>query len=171
MLDRAPYDVAWLVGTYWYCAAETVPAIRTQSRTSLEAVQDQTVWWITGARYGYFWGAGSALITPAGQVPDVASKGDFTFYGSITPDGRVHITFFLPGGSTVGTGILVGHAGRVAFEMQMSSGNPNSLVVHWAFMLQVAPGDPVWNSLPGTNGASVDDMISDLEEPQVLALS
>lgn len=171
MLDRAPDDVAWLIGTYWYCAAETVPAIRTQSRTSLEAVQDQTVWWITGARHGYFWGAGSALVTPAGQVPDVAQKGDFTFYGSITPDGRVHITFFLPAGSTVGTGILVVHHGQVAFEMQMSSGNPNSLVVHWAYMLQVTSSDPAWNDLPGTQGATMEDLLVGLEAPQVLAPS
>jgi hypothetical protein len=157
-----------LAGTYWYCAAETVPAIRTQREDSLQAVMDQTVWFVSGSSHGYFWGVGSGLITVLGETPDLAGKSDFTFYGSLTPDGRVHITFFVTGGSTIGTGILVDHHGRIAFEMQMSSGPKGCMVVHWAYMLQVQPGDQAWESLPGTNGASVEDMVGGLTPPQLL---
>lgn len=167
-IENGGRSATWLAGTYWYCAAETVPALRTQSRDSLQAVMDQTVWFVSGARQGYFWGVGSGLITALGETPDLAGKSDFTFYGSLTPDGRVHITFFVTGGSTIGTGILVGHQGRIAFEMQMSSGPTSCMVVHWAYMLQVQPGDPAWDRLPGTNGASVEDMVGGLTPPQVL---
>lgn len=167
IVESAEQGVSWLAGTYWYCAAETVPAIRTQGKDALAAVEDQTVWFVSGASQRYFWGVGSALVTPAGQEPEISKKGDFTFYGSITPDGRVHLTFLLSGGQTIGTGVLVSHDRRVAFEMQMSSGPAASMVVHWAYMLQVEPGDPAWSHLPGTGGASVEDMVGQLTPPEI----
>ena len=49
--------------------------------------------------------------------------------------------------------------------MQMSSGPATALAVHWAYMVQVAPGDPAWDSLPGV-GISVPEMVDDLEPPE-----
>jgi hypothetical protein len=161
-------EASSLSGSYWYCAAETVPAIRTQGKDSLGAVADQTVWYVSGARHRYFWGVGSALVTAEGETPDIDDKSDFTFYGSVTPSGSVHITFLLATGSTIGTGTIVDHRGEAAFEMQMSSGPSAAMVVHWAYMLQVQPGNPAWNHLPGTGGLSVEDMVGSLTPPQVV---
>lgn len=157
-------DWRWLQGTYWYCVAECLPAIQTQSGNTFGWVIDQTVWHITGYKDGYFWGVNSVLVTPAGQEPDPESKRDMTFFASITPQGRVHITF-LSSGTTIGTGQVTEYKGQPSFEMQMSSGPASSLVVHWAYMAQVEQGQPQWYKLPGA-GVSVDYMVGDIPPPQ-----
>lgn len=159
-------DRSWLAGTCWYCPAPDMPAIRTQSPESFEWVVDQTVWRITGCADGYFWGVASTLLTAAGDTPDPSQKNDSTFFASITPEGAVHITFVRSAASTtVGTGCLRGDGGSARFVMQMSSGPGSALVVHWAQMLQVAPGDPEWECLPGA-GISVPAMVDGIAAPQ-----
>lgn len=159
-------DWRWLEGTYWYCAAACMPAIRTTGSDTFSWVIDQTVWFISGYADGYFWGTCSALLTPVGQTPDASQKQDMTFFASITPQGQVHITFLSsPVSTTIGTGRTVARDGKTAFEMQMSSGPASSLVVHWAYMLQVQPGDPEWDDLPGA-GVSVEAMVGDITPPQ-----
>jgi hypothetical protein len=163
-------DWSWLKDTYWYCPATDMPALQTQSDRTFAWMVDQTVWRITGYRDGYFWGVASTLLTPAGETPDAKQKSESTFYASITPDGRVHITFVRSTlSTTIGIGVANRRTDRVQFSMQMSSGPGSSLVVHWAQMLQVSPDDPAWTQLPGA-GVSVSAMVDDIAPPQPAAL-
>lgn len=156
----------WLADTYWYCPASCMPAIQAQRDNAFQWALDQTVWRITGYKDGYFWGVASALLTPLGTEPDPANKNDMTFFASVTPEGQVHITFIQSAlSSTIGTGHMTTHQGQSSFAMQMSSGPSAALTVHWAYMLQVKPGDPAWERLPGA-GISVEEMVGAIEPPQ-----
>jgi hypothetical protein len=158
-------DWKWLEGTYWYCAADSMPAVQGQGTHSFGWVIDQTVWFITGYWDGYFWGVASVLLTKAGETPDPAGKKDMTFLASITPEGQVYIAFIRSAvASTVGTGRMTSHQEKPSFEMQMSSGPGAAVTLHWAYMMQVRPGDPEWTCLPGT-GVSVESMVSGIEPP------
>lgn len=160
-------DWRWLEGTYWYCAADSMPAIQTLGEDAFEWVIDQTVWSITGYEDGYFWGTASALLTPAGEEPDVGGKRDMTFFASITPQGQVQITFVQSAlGTTVGTGRMTTDRGEPSFEMQMSSGPGAALTVHWAYMVRVERGDPAWSNLPGA-GVSVKEMVGGITPPEL----
>jgi hypothetical protein len=164
------HDWSWLKDTYWYCPAVDMPALQTQPDNTFAWVVDQTVWRITGYRDGYFWGVASTLLTPVGDTPDAAQKSDATFFASITPDGRVHITFIRSTlSTTIGIGIANRRADRAQFSMQMSSGPASSMVVHWAQMLQITPDDPTWMQLPGA-GVSASAMVDDIVPPQLAAL-
>ena len=157
-------DYAWLAGTYWYCPAPCMPALRTLPGNRFERVVDQTVWAIAGYADGYFWGVASALVTPAGSTPDPSAKNDMTLFASVTPQGQVHITFVHGDGSaTIGTGVVTTD-GEPRFEMQMSSGAGPVLVVHWAYMQRIERDDPQWHRLPGA-GVSVDAMVGDIAVP------
>lgn len=159
-------DWKWLDDTYWYCPATCMPAIQNQRNNTFQWVIDQTVWHITGYKDGYFWGAGAVLLTPLGEEPNADDTTDMTFFGSITPEGQVHITFMQSAVSTtVGTGRMTTYQGKPSFEMQMSSGPARALVVHWAYMLQIAPGDPEWTDLPGA-GVSVEEMLGEQDPPE-----
>ncbi|HEX4965682.1 MAG TPA: hypothetical protein VF173_33030 [Thermoanaerobaculia bacterium] len=114
-------------------------------------------------RRRYFWGVASTLLTQPGETPDPAGKKDMTFLASTTPDGQVQVTFIRSAVSdTVGTGRVTTRQEKPSFEMQMSSGPGAALTVHWAFMVQVRPGDPEWTCLPGA-GVSVEAMVGDIE--------
>jgi hypothetical protein len=166
MASANRHDWSWLKDTYWYCPAPDMLAMQTQSETTFAWVVDQTVWRITGYRDGYFWGAASTLLTAFGDTPDATKKSDSTFLASITPDGRVHVTFIRSSlSTTVGTGIASARDGHTQFSMQMSSGPGSSMVVHWAQMLQLTPDDPSWHRLPGA-GVSVPTMVDDIDPPQ-----
>ncbi|MEW6732811.1 MAG: hypothetical protein AB1489_15905 [Acidobacteriota bacterium] len=159
-------DWKWLEDTYWYCPADCMLATQAKRNNTFEWVIDQTVWYISGYKDGYFWGVTSVLLTPVGDEPDPKSKNDMTFFASITPEGQVHITFVQSAvTTTVGTGRVTVHQGKQSFEMQMSSGPGAGLVVHWAYMMQIEHGDPEWKNLPGV-GVSVEDMIGDIEPPK-----
>ncbi len=152
-------DWAWLAGTYWYCPAPCMPALRMLPGNRYERVIDQTVWSITGYADGYFWGVAAALVTAAGSTPDPSAK-------NVTPQGQAHITFVHGDGSTtIGTGVVTAQ-GEPRFEMQMSSGAGPVLVVHWAYMQRIEPGDPLWHRLPGA-GVSVEYMVGDIAAPSV----
>ncbi|UXI67057.1 hypothetical protein [Tahibacter amnicola] len=165
MTHATRQDWSWLRNTFWYCPAPDMLALQTQSESTFAWVVDQTVWHITGYRDGYFWGVASTLLTPMGETPDASGKNDSTFYASITPEGRVHITFVRSAlSTTVGTGTVATDGDAASFVMQMSSGPGSSLVVHWARMALVQPGDPAWVRLPGA-GVSVPDMVGDIAAP------
>lgn len=167
MAATARCERDWLAGTYWYCPAPDMPALQTQTTDTFAWVIDQTVWQIGGCRDGYFWGVASTLLTTAGAVPDPSQKSDSTFYASITPEGAVHVTFVRSAASTtIGLGRLSGEGPHARFVMQMSSGPGSALVVHWAQMRQVSPGDAAWEDLPGT-GTSVPAMLEGTQMPQV----
>lgn len=159
-------DWSWLEGTYWFCPEICMPAIQTQPDNTFKWVIDQTVWQISGCQDGYFWGAGAVLLTDFSKEPNAAEKTAMTFFGSITSDGRVHITFISSKvTTTVATGRMTEFQGKPSFEMQMSSGPNMELAVHWAYMLQIGPGDPQWDNLPGA-GVSVDELLSGTEPPK-----
>lgn len=170
-----PGDWRWLEDTYWYVRDQWLPAMRLDvSDNQLSWQIDQTVWHITGYRYGYFWGAIGVQIYPAGK--EVPSRGPgsrpvyMTMLGSVLPEGRVQIAFTGTGlsstqssGPTIGSGRMAEYEGQPSFEMQMVSGT-SSLTAHWAHMLQTREGEPSWESLPGV-GVSVPDFLARAEGP------
>lgn len=159
-------DFSWLAGTYWYCPAIFMPALRI-SGPQLQPVIDQTVWFISGAKDGYFWGTAAALVTPAGHHPHPAMKVDMTFIASATPSKRVHITFVQSSGeTTIGTGVLTSACPPSEFEMQMSSTSESGTLTHWARMRQISPKDPEWKDLPGA-GISVEAMVGRIPVPSL----
>jgi len=158
-------DRHWLAGSYWYCPAPDMPALQTRSTDVFLWAIDQTVWQVGGYRDGYFWGAASTVLTPAGATPDPSQRSLATFFASITPEGDVHVTFVRSAASTtLGIGRLQGEGANARFVMQMSSGPGTALVVHWAQMRPIAPGDAAWDDLPGA-GISVPAMLEGAAMP------
>lgn len=164
---------SWLAGTYWCVPPENLPALRyDQDGNSLTWRVDQTVWYLTGYREGYFWGLCGALIRDAGESVPERGPGSqpqgFTMLGSITPEGRVYLTF-LPvsrgAATTLGIGRVIQHGAGWSFEMQMSTGTGSQTTAHWAYMVPVRPDDPSWHSLPGV-GLSVPEMLEGLVPPE-----
>ena len=141
------------------------------SQNILTWLVDQTVWHVTGYREGYFWGVSVTLLWNAGEeLPThgpASQPKRFSMLGSITPEGRVHLTFVSnqSGSATIGIGRAVPHQKGWSLEMQMSSGDQKE-TAHWAYMLQTRPGEPSWDSLPGV-GLSVPQMLEGCEAPQV----
>lgn len=175
MTDRTgldPSDWSWLEGTYWCVPPESLPALQLDTDdNALAWTVDQTVWQITGYRTGYFWGVCSTLTRKAGE--ETAERGPrsrpvgFAMLGSITPEGRVHLTFLPysgPASATTGLGRAIPHRDGWSLEMQMSTGS-GTRMAHWAYMVPVRPEDPAWTSLPGV-GISVPEMLEGFEPPQ-----
>lgn len=165
LADRSRFR--WLVNTYWYVQTPDLPALRFDvDKGQLDWLVDQTVWHIQGYGNGYFWGVTAALLYEAGsEIPTHglrARRRHATMLGTVTPDGRVHITF-IQGSSAedavTGTGTLTEYQGAPSFQMQMSTGK-DSRVLHWAYMLPVQVGEPAWDSLPGVN-MSVPEFLKD----------
>ena len=141
----------WLEDTYWYVPPENLQAIQwdTQSPTDYTSVDDQTVWHIERFDNGYFFGP---LVVKFAGYPRLCQY----MIGSITPGGRVYISFnavqTIPLGSpsiTTGTGDMVKQRRAWTFNMQMASGSSSTQVAHWAFMRQCTPDQQCWNDLPG----------------------
>ena len=116
-------------------------------------VSDQTVYQISDYRDGYFTGR---TVVALGDAPVQC----LTLVGSVTPEGRVLLTFVPrdPGEDAVitqGVGEMRQRFGQWSMENQMTSGGSASAqVAHWAYMLQTRPGEASWRSLPGS-GMSV----------------
>ncbi|QNM98393.1 hypothetical protein [Chitinimonas koreensis] len=158
-------DWRWLEDTYWYVQPAQLPALQYDpDDNALAWVCDQTVWHFTGYRDGYLWGVCATVMQSAGD--DGGRPVDFTIVGSITPEGRVYLTFVPARNSrsaTVGIGRATPHNGGTSMEMQMSSGS-GTRTTHWAYMAQVKPGEPAWDRLPGA-GISVPQMLEGCEAP------
>jgi|SRR6185436_372177 len=172
-ISSDPSTWSWLEDTYWCVPPASLPALRfDQDGNALTWVVDQTVWHITGYRDGYFWGVCAALLRDAGEPVPERGPGSqprgFTMLGSVTPEGRVHLTFIpdSQGSATIGIGRAVRHQAEWSLEMQMSSGAGSQTTAHWAYMMRVRPDDPSWSSLPGV-GLSVPEMLVGLEPPAV----
>lgn len=169
VLDRT--HLRWLVNTHWYVQTPDLPALRYDPDSrQLDWLVDQAVWHIQGYGNGYFWGVSATLLYEAGsEVPKQgprARRHTSTMLGTVTPEGRVHITF-IQGSSAenavLGIGSLIEHEGVPSFEMQMSTGS-RSRVLHWAYMLPVKEGDAAWDCLPGVN-MSVPKFLEDAPPP------
>lgn len=173
-MDFNPSDWSWLQDTYWYVLPENLAALQFDpGNNALTWVIDQTVWHITGYRNGYFWGVSATLIQEGGEQVSQKGAGSrpvcFTMLGTITPEGRVHLTF-IPNltsssrSATIGIGRAVEYRNGWSLEMQMSSGS-GERTAHWAYMVLVQPGDASWESLPGAR-ISVPEMLEGCEPPQ-----
>lgn len=142
----------FLKGTYWYVPALYLPATQ-MGPTDTEPILmiDQTVWQITDYQNGYFWGNCAVVVYPHGE--EAGEPGNFRMIGTVTPDGRVQISFMQM--NTLGAATSISGWGKMVkideewtFEMQMASGG-TTLTSHWAFMYSTKEGEPSWDKLPG----------------------
>lgn len=159
-------DWAWLADTWWIVPPADLPAMQLDPRAdAVSWVVDQTVWHFQAYRTGYLWGHGVVLLRDADAQNPGPAEADaqrcLTLFGTITPEGAVHLTFLMAGArdaskATVGIGQISpfvaledGQIGpQPSFEMQMSTGDRDR-TAHWAHMVQVQPDDPEWKTLPG----------------------
>jgi hypothetical protein len=147
----------WLVGTYWIVPPGNLSApLFSSDREEPVWFSDQTVWQITGAANGYFWGNTAALVRPPGTGEDAVPAAQ-RLMASVTPEGRVHITF-VPVDSdgdtaeVIGIGNMRWRDGQWMAEMQMSTPfGASGQLLHWAYMVQCTPEDAAWQQLPGTD--------------------
>jgi len=150
----------WLNDTFWYVPTSNLPAFLFIAKPEiLLPISDQTVFHITDFRDGYFWGR-----TVVQLGPNESQRTCLSLVGSITPEGRVLLTFTptdLSGQPTVtqGIGQMRFRLGQWRMEPQMSTGPVQSQVIHWAYMTQSRPDEPSWESLPGV-GVSIPDFLS-----------
>jgi hypothetical protein len=142
---------SWFTNTYWYVPSPNVPATLFNVKAgTLQPIQDQTVFHITGYRLGYFWGS---TVTQFGSNAPTAS----TMNGTVTPEGKVLLTFTSTGNGsspsiTQGFGTMHRKFGQWTMENQMSSSpNQQFQISHWAYMVQTRPGQSSWSSLPFVN--------------------
>jgi hypothetical protein len=165
--DRDDARWSWLAadgGTYWYVPTANLLAYgwSTDDPQNPQPIDDQTVWHIERYENGYFFG------------PVVAEFQGFPaqcqyLIGSVTPEGRVYITFnglqAVPSGTpslTTGIGAMVKADGSWTFNMQMASGSSSVQVTHWAFMVQCSPDEPCWSELPSV-GQSLPSLLSECD--------
>ncbi len=161
----------WLAHTYWYVPKEnllaiaSIPALRTPI-----PVSDQTVYYISNYAGGYFWGTTAVSYDRSGRSAASGTVSCLQLVGSVTPEGKVHLTFTLldsntspPRGSTseptVGLGTMTRQGNRWTMENQMSTvAAGNLLLTHWAYMYQCKPSEPCFAELPGV-GVSVPEFL------------
>jgi hypothetical protein len=153
---------SWLANTYWYVPTANLSAVLYNSTTgTIAPVSDQTVFHITGYRDGYFWGK---TVTQLGS----SSASGTSMVGSVTPQGRVLLTFTHTGSTsspsvTEGFGTMVRKHRQWTMENQMFTSPSQTLQIgHWAYMLQTHPGLPSWSSLPSA-GVSVPEFLSEAD--------
>jgi hypothetical protein len=151
---------SWLANTYWYVPTANLPAVLYNSTTgTIAPVSDQTVFHITDYRDGYFWGQ---TATQLGTSPPTGTS----MVGSVTPQGRVLLTFTQTGGFsgpsiTEGFGVMRRKHRQWTMENQMFTSPSQTLQIgHWAYMMQTRPGQPSWNSLPAAD-VSVPQFLSE----------
>lgn len=140
---------AWLANTYWYVPKSNLAStIYDPATGALLAVTDQTVFQITGYRRGYFWGRTVAQLGSG-------SPSSSAMVGSVTPDGRVLLTFTTTSASsstptvTQGFGMMTRRNGRwTMLNQKFTLASDGTQLGHWAYMEQTRPGLKSWRSLP-----------------------
>lgn len=150
---------SWLENTYWCVPPPNLPAVLYNSSTgALAPVQDQTVYHIVAYKNGYFWGQSATQLGSS-------SPSYSTMLGSVTPEGRILLTFTSTGGSsspsiTEGFGEMQRKHGQWTMENQMFTAPNETLQIgHWAYMVQTHPGLRSWMTLPSA-GVSVPTFLS-----------
>ncbi len=137
-----PRRWSWLADTYWYVPKANLPAIIFDPGSgALVPIRDQTVYHISGYRNGYFWGE---TVNKFG--PNAASSSSLV--GSVTPEGRLLLSFNASSGATQGYGEMTRKRGKWTMENQMFTSSGGTQVGHWAYMVQTKPGMKSWKSLP-----------------------
>ncbi|MEK6376166.1 MAG: glycosyltransferase [Acidobacteriota bacterium] len=108
----------WLAGTYWYVPAENLLAYLSRpSSQQVDPIDDQTVFYISDCRNGYFW------CQTAVQLGDQERTCYFLF-GSVSPLGNVLLTFTSSANSsaqatvTHGSGVMCLFNGEAAMLNQ-----------------------------------------------------
>lgn len=150
---------AWMTNTYWYVPKPNLPAtIFSPQSGAIVPVLDQTVFHISGYRNGYFWGE---TVTQLSQSTPTSSA----LVGSVTPQGRVLLTFTSSSNTIEGYGTMVRKKGQWTMENQMFTVTSSGQVGHWAYMVQTRPGMASWNSLPLV-GVSVPTFMSNYSAPK-----
>ena len=150
---------SWLEDTYWYVPAPNLSAtIYDPGTGALIPVQDQTVYHISGYRSGYFWGE---TVAQLGQGEPNSSA----LVGSVTPQGRVLLTFTSTDSVIQGYGQMTRKHGQWTMENQMFAPTASGPQIgHWAYMVQTRPGQRSWRSLPSV-GTSVPEFLSHYDLP------
>ncbi|HVV63812.1 MAG TPA: hypothetical protein VHD14_18855 [Pseudolabrys sp.] len=161
----APTDYSFLRGSQWYVPSATLPAANLILKNdAVRPVLDQTVWDIIGYQKGYFWGRSVASFTQPVSGKPVTGVSCSRFLGSVTPSGRVYITF-VPDGDTTTSSAVTG-IGTLSssvtqgwtFEMQMATGSA-FVLAHWSYMYQCKAGQACEARLPGTR-LSLQDFLA-----------
>ncbi|MDG3006527.1 hypothetical protein [Paludisphaera mucosa] len=149
----------WLANTYWYVPTANLPAtIFDPASGSLVPVLDQTVYHISGYRNGYFWGETVSQIGPG-------SPASSALVGSVTPQGRVLLSFTSSTGVVQGYGEMTRQHGQWTMENQMfTTTSSGTQIGHWAYMVQTRPGMKSWASLPSV-GVSVPTFLANYSGP------
>lgn len=144
----------WLKNTYWIVPTPYLPSLLLNTSTNvLIPAVDQTVYHITDYRLGYFWGKN---VSQVGKLPVNCSS----LVGSVTPDGKVLLTFTTV--SSNGTATAQQGFGAMVLKGRawtMLNQTSTAAFSHWAYMVQSKPGEASWNSLPGV-GKSVPDFLA-----------
>jgi hypothetical protein len=161
----------WLAHTYWYVpkqymlAVASSPALKTPIPLS-----DQTVYYISNYAGGYFWGITAVSYSRSGTSADSGGVSCLQLVGSVTPEGKVHLTFTLAGSGaspssgsstepTIGIGTMTRQGYQWTMENQMSTlAVGDLLLTHWAYMYQCRPSEPCFAQLPGV-GMSLPEFL------------
>jgi hypothetical protein len=160
----------WLNDTYWYVPPAYLLAIASNPASSAPLpVSDQTAYHIDHYQAGYFWGT-TAVVYEQPQASSSQTPSCLQLVGSVTPEGKVHLTFTAlpsvppPAGPaasepTVGIGTMIPQRGEWTMENQMSTiAVGNVLLTHWAYMFQCKPRERCFATLPGV-GVSVPEFL------------
>ena len=156
----------WLAHTYWYVPTQYLLAIASSPALKTPIpLSDQTVYYISNYAGGYFWGTTAVSYSRSGSSADSSGVSCLQLVGSVTPEGKVHLTFTLFGSSgsssepTVGIGTMTRQGSRWTMENQMSTlAVGDLLLTHWAYMYQCKQTEPCFAELPGA-GMSMPDFL------------
>jgi len=150
---------SWLANTYWYVPTSNLPAVLYNSQTgTVTPVSDQTVYHVVSYQNGYFWGDSVTQLGSSSPAPS-------SMLGSVTPEGKILLTFTQTSGSTSpsiteGYGKMQRKFGQWTMENQMFTSPAETLQIgHWAYMVRTRPGLSSWDSLPSA-GVSVPAFLS-----------
>ncbi len=134
----AAKDLSSYLDTYWYVPQAYLLAYKYTPHGSpaVTAVNDQTIWHITGVANGYM--TGCSFTSTDGKGAKWSAS---TLVGSVTASDTVSIGFFSKDGVVVGQGTMAPVDGQTAFLMQMSAMPGAVGLTHWAYMLPVTPAD------------------------------
>ena len=180
-LTAAPQVLEWtlLKDTYWIVYPEYTPAYELQGNSlgtiglpstvppTITRILDQTVYHIQDVDpRGYFWGLfGVTLVDPSWDNGSHPQPSFGTLLSPITPQGDLIISTTTNQGSSSqppsqswGTGKMVWMNVDGQDQWTMQNWKVGGYV-HWAYMVQVKPGDKYWDDLPLTH-QSIPDFLA-----------
>ena len=180
-LTPAPQVTEWslLKDTYWIVYPEYTPAYELQGNSlgtvglpktdppTITRILDQTVYYIQDVDpLGYLWGyVAVTLVDPSWQWGGSPQSSYGTLLSPITPEGDLIIASTSDQGRGLQQPTQNWGTGRMAWmnvdgkdQWTMQNWKVGGYV-HWAYMIQVKPGDKYWDSLPLTR-QSIPDFLA-----------